>query len=152
MKVLNLRCSRQHDFEGWFASEDDFAEQGQRGVLTCPLCGDPGVQKMPSAPRLNLRATPDTGSPESPTSSPPDAGPGSPQAQAQLLRAMREVLAQTEDVGEHFAQQARAMHHGDIASRHIRGRTSVQEAVALLEEGVEILPLPDLPGLKTPLQ
>jgi hypothetical protein len=68
--------------------------------------------------------------------------------QARMLRAMREIVAQTEDVGERFAEQARAMHHGDIEHRNIRGRTTAEEAVALLEEGVEVLPLPMLPALK----
>ena len=57
MKVLNLQCSHQHDFEGWFASEDDFHQQLERGLLSCPLCGDAQVRKMLSAPRLNLGRT-----------------------------------------------------------------------------------------------
>ncbi len=77
--------------------------------------------------------------------------PGSP-LQAQLLKAMRQVLAQTEDVGERFADQARAMHHGEIDQRNIRGRTTPEVAMELIEEGINVLPLPALPALKETLQ
>ena len=102
MKVLNLQCAHQHGFEGWFASEDDFTGQLARGLVSCPLCGDAQIQKMLSAPRLNLRA----GREDKGVAVPSDAAgsvelgrsvPGSP-LQAQLLKAMRQVLAQTEDV------------------------------------------------------
>jgi hypothetical protein len=46
MKVLDLRCVQQHSFEGWFASEEDYASQLARGLVSCPLCGDATIQKM----------------------------------------------------------------------------------------------------------
>lgn len=156
MKVLNLQCAHQHGFEGWFASEDDFTGQLARGLVSCPLCGDAQIQKMLSAPRLNLRA----GREDKGVAVPSDAAgsvelgrsvPGSP-LQTQLLKAMRQVLAQTEDVGERFADQARAMHHGEIDQRNIRGRTTPEVAMELIEEGINVLPLPALPALKETLQ
>ncbi len=156
MKVLDLQCAHQHSFEGWFASDDDYAGQLARGLVSCPLCGDADIQKMLSAPRLNLRAAREPAA----TQGPADAGaslalghvaPGSA-LQARFLSAMREVMASTEDVGERFADQARAMHHGDADPRNIRGRTSPEVALELLEEGIAILPLPQLPALKETLQ
>jgi hypothetical protein len=156
MKVLNLQCAHQHEFEGWFGSEDDFTRQLARGLVSCPLCGDAQIQKMLSAPRLNLRA----GREERLPAVHAEAGgsvelglpaPGSP-LQAQLLKAMRQVLANTEDVGERFADQARAMHHGEIDQRNIRGRTSPEVAMELIEEGIDVMPLPPLPALKETLQ
>lgn len=156
MKVLNLQCAHQHEFEGWFGSEDDFTRQLARGLVSCPLCGDAQIQKMLSAPRLNLRS----GREDRVPAAPAEAGasvelglpaPGSP-LQAQLLKAMRQVLASTEDVGERFADQARAMHHGEIDQRNIRGRTSPEVAMELIEEGIEVMPLPPLPPLKETLQ
>jgi hypothetical protein len=72
--------------------------------------------------------------------------------QARMLQALREVMAQTEDVGERFADQARAMHHGDIEPRQIRGQASPQEALELMEEGVEVIALPMVPAIKETLQ
>jgi hypothetical protein len=167
MKVLDLQCGQQHVFEGWFASEEDFVSQLDRGLLSCPVCGDLRVQKMLSAPRLNLRGgrnEPAASAPASPASPAPVqggervrrsaavAGPSVAAFQAQLLQAMRQVVASAEDVGERFADQARAMHHGEIESRNIRGRTSADVAMELVEEGIEVLPLPDLSVLKETLQ
>lgn len=156
MKVLNLQCAHQHEFEGWFGSEGDFTSQLARGLVSCPMCGDAQIQKMPSAPRLNLRSSREGKAPAVPV----EAGgsvelglpaPGS-QLQAQLLKALRQVLAHTEDVGEGFADQARAMHHGDINQRNIRGRTTPEVAMELIEEGIEVMPLPSMPALKETLQ
>jgi hypothetical protein len=168
VKVFDLQCSRQHSFEGWFASEADYAHQQVRGLITCPLCGDGTVQKMLSAPRLNLKAS--RGGEPPPEVTAHTEGPSendrhlempsqgvTPEApskamQTRLLQAMREVLANSEDVGDRFADQARAMHHGDMAQRSIRGRTSPEVAVELAEEGIDIMPIPAMPGLKETLQ
>ncbi|MBT9553286.1 MAG: DUF1178 family protein [Hydrogenophaga sp.] len=156
MKVLNLQCAHQHEFEGWFGSEADFTDQLARGLLNCPLCGDTSIQKMLSAPRLNLRAHRDDKAPVEPADATGRVELGFPASgsplQAQLLKAMRQVLAQTEDVGERFADQARAMHHGEVEQRNIRGRTSPEVAMELIEEGIEVMPLPSLPALKETLQ
>jgi len=154
MKVLDLRCSHQHSFEGWFASESDFGDQLARGLVTCPVCGDAQVRKMLSAPRLNLGAARE---PEVSVQNAPGAlAVAAPNArslmEAHMLKAVRHVLANSEDVGERFADEARAMHQGEIDQRSIRGKASPEEAQALIEEGIEVLPLPDLPLLKETLQ
>lgn len=153
MKVLNLQCAHQHDFEGWFASEDDFHQQLERGLLSCPLCGESQVRKMLSAPRLHLGRKRDmAAAPEK--EGLVDVGhtaPGS-ELQGRLMKAMRELMSRTEDVGERFADEARAMHHGEVEQRSIRGRTSPEVAMELMEEGIDVLPLPSLPALKETLQ
>lgn len=152
MKVLDLQCPASHVFEGWFASEEDFQGQLQRGLVECPVCGDKHISKKLSAPRLNLGA----GEPEAPAAAKPPAA-GAPALtpaalQAAYMKAVRHVLAHTEDVGERFAQEARKMHYGEAQERGIRGQASAQETMELLEEGIEILPLPVPKGLKGPLQ
>lgn len=175
MKVLNLQCTHQHSFEGWFASEDDFQEQMARGLIECPLCTDKGIQKLPSAPRLNLGAyqaadqTRDAVAQghvrKTPSAEPlvealprgTDAMMGmqggiSAAAQSAFLRALRHVVTTTEDVGERFATEVRRMHYGELEARNIRGQTTARQAVELLEEGIDIMPLPLLPGVKETLQ
>ena len=175
MKVLNLRCSRLHSFEGWFGSEDDFQDQSRRGLIACPMCADTGIQKMPSAPRLNLGGHPvpeaipgrdqtATVCASSETSAVKDGKariddaesatmPGSgPAAQAAFLTALRQVMATTEDMGARFAEEARRMHYGEVEARSIRGQASTREAVELLEEGIEVIALPMLAALKETLQ
>ena len=154
MKVLNLGCPQSHVFEGWFGSEAEFQDQMARGLLECPVCADKAVHKLPSAPRLNLgagrAATAGEVAPAVPAASPPVSGPlqGWPAAMA---RELRELVAKTENVGERFASEARRIHHGEAPQRRIRGRASAADAVELLEEGIAVLPLPDLPGLDDPL-
>lgn len=162
MKVLDLSGACGHVFEGWFGSEEDFLDQLSRGLLECPLCGDRQITKRLSAPRLNLARSPEPIPPTSPAATttppapahPPSALPagGWAAVQAAWWHAMREVATKTEDVGEQFAQEARRIHHGTSPARDIRGRATVEEARALLEEGVDVLPLPDLPVFKTRLQ
>ena len=72
--------------------------------------------------------------------------------QARVLKALREVMANTEDVGTRFADEARAMHNGEVEHRHIRGQTSPQEALELMEEGIEVIALPMIPAIKETLQ
>ena len=154
MKVLNLRCAHQHDFEGWFASEEDYQSQLARALVECPLCGDKSIAKMPSAPRLNLGGgqEPVAASPAKGASA-PAAGTGDLQAlQTAWARMARHVLAHTENVGERFAEEARRMHYGESEERAIRGQASREETVALLEEGIEVLPLPLPAALKETLQ
>jgi hypothetical protein len=152
MKVFNLACSSSHLFEGWFGSESDYQSQLERGLLECPVCGDRSVTKLPSAPRLNLR-TQESASAAAPNSvSSPAVRAEAAQLQAAMLRAMRELAASSEDVGERFAEEARRIHHGESEQRSIRGRASVADAVELLEEGIGVLPLPDLPAIKETLQ
>lgn len=144
MKVLDLRCQHGHRFEGWFASEDDFLDQNGRGLVECPLCGDRIVQRLPSAPRLNL-----SGATE-PAVAP--VSPPQPDLQALWLKAVHHVLATTEDVGERFPDEARRIHYGEVESRGIRGRATPEQTQALRDEGIEVTPLPIPKALKEPLQ
>lgn len=180
MKVLDLQCAAQHAFEGWFASEEDFQSQLSRGLVECPLCADSRIVKMPSAPRLNLggHSAPDrvASSAEGPAVEGGAAPPAAPalvnaeavtpapqaqtQAQAQLmgaghagfLKALRQIVAQTENVGDRFATEARRMHYGEIEGRSIRGQATQRETADLLEEGIEVMPLPLSAVLKETLQ
>lgn len=151
MKVLDLNCQHGHVFEGWFASEDDFQSQKTRALVQCPMCGNAHIEKRLSAPRLNLGAqAPAAGS--AATSSSPAPTPSRQALQAAWVRASREVLARTEDVGARFADEARRMHHGEVASRAIRGQATPQDALELLEEGIGVLPLALADDAKETLQ
>lgn len=143
MKVLDLQCPHGHRFEGWFASADDFESQLSRKLVECPICGATEVSRLPSAPRLNLSGA---------------GGDASQQAaqmramQAQAMQALREVLEKTENVGDRFAEEARRIHYEEAPARNIRGVTTPEDAKALVEEGIEVMPLPIPAALKEPLQ
>lgn len=145
MKVLNLQCAHAHGFEGWFGSEDDFQSQLSRGLVECPICGDTGIVKLLSAPRLNLGAAEPAKRQDVMTA--PDAA-----MQAAWLKMVRHVMENTDDVGERFPEEARRIHYGEVEERGIRGQASREETEALLEEGIGVVPLPIPKALKGPVQ
>jgi hypothetical protein len=155
--VFNLRCEQGHGFEGWFSSEDDYLSQTARGLLNCPICDSAKVERLPSAPRLNLgehRAPREA----SPSATETAAAPQSPEGgavaalQAQYLQMVRQVLAHTEDVGEKFPEEVRRIHYGESEHRNIRGQADAEQREALREEGIEVFSLPIPQSLKGPLQ
>jgi hypothetical protein len=162
VKVLDLQCSQQHVFEGWFGSEDDYQSQIAHGLVTCPMCGDASVTKKLSAPRLNLNTA--ASAPHAQANSAPT--PADPtlsglqevtnlepaQLQAALLKIARHVVANTEDVGSSFPEEARKMHYGEAAPRNIRGHATARETEALMDEGIAVMPMPLPDVLKGPLQ
>ncbi|MFJ2991879.1 DUF1178 family protein [Pandoraea sp. NPDC087047] len=164
MKVFDLRCAHQHTFEGWFGSEDDYLSQQSRGLVSCPVCGDTAVVRMPSAPRLNLSgatsradAAPVPAAAPANTAvrteaAPPEAIEARRELQTLWMKAVRHVMANTEDVGTHFAEEARKMHYQEAPERNIRGTTSREEAQALAEEGIDIMSLPVPDSVKETLQ
>jgi len=139
MKVYNLTCEHDHRFEGWFSSEEDFKSQSEARQISCPVCESDAIRKLPSAPRLNLSPAQE---PKADTAV----------VQKQLLELVRKIVANTDDVGERFAEEARRMHYNEAPERAIRGVASVQEFEALAEEGIDVLPLPLPDALKQPLQ
>jgi hypothetical protein len=179
VKVLDLQCDQHHVFEGWFGSEDDFQSQLTRGLVTCPLCGAASVSKMLSAPRLNLSTTRgereaanDQATTQSKPASLSDASTSAEQTasastlpslqdvanlkpaqlQAALLKMVRHVVANTEDVGNSFPEEARKMHYGEAENRNIRGHATAEETEELIDEGIAVMPLPLPDVLKEPLQ
>jgi hypothetical protein len=147
MKVLDLRCANGHGFEGWFASEDDFLVQNGRGLVECPLCADHVVTRLPSAPRLNLSAA------REPAAAAKVPAPPQPaDLQAVWLQTVRHLMANTEDVGERFAEEARRIHYGESEQRGIRGQASLDERQALSDEGIEVVSIPVPAALKGPVQ
>jgi hypothetical protein len=145
MKVLNLRCANGHGFEGWFASDDDFMDQNGRGLVECPLCSDRVVTRLPSAPRLNLSGAREPAATPAAEAQPADL-------QAAWLKAVRHMLASTEDVGERFPDEARRIHYGETEHRPIRGQATPEQRAALHEEGIEVVAIPVPNALKGPLQ
>jgi hypothetical protein len=175
VKVLDLQCDSGHVFEGWFGSEHNYQDQLQRGLLSCPTCNSASVAKKLSAPRLNLRKSlqdvqnsdnmkqleptaVDVSTADGVSSStevnqaPSHVLPAPSRAlQAEVLAVMREVWNNTEDVGNKFADQARAMHYGETAPKAIRGQASREQAIELVEEGIDVMPVLVPESFKNPL-
>jgi hypothetical protein len=144
MIVLNLSCANQHRFEGWFASGDEFSRQLSEGAVTCPVCGDHEIARLPSNPRVKRGSSAGAGERKEgdATAAPQPAG-----MQA-MLKLMQQALDQADDVGEDFAEEARRIHYSEVPARSIRGLATRDQAVELLDEGITVVPLRIPPARK----
>ena len=155
----SLRCERDHTFESWFQDSSAYDAQVKRKLVSCPVCTSVKIEKAIMAPRIvgkkgRERAEPVPAAPPTAASAPAEAPAAAStplmMAQERELRAklkeLRDHIVQNADnVGERFPNEARKMHYGDIEHRPIYGEASPEEARSLIDEGIEVSPLPVLP-------
>ncbi|MBA4785518.1 MAG: DUF1178 family protein [Rhizobiales bacterium] len=134
----SLVCDNGHAFEGWFSESADFDRQVATGFLTCPTCNSAAVSKSLMAPSVSTARRKDE-----------KRAVAMDMAQKQVMAKLREAVsaikANAEDVGEKFPEEARKIHYGEADARGIIGKASVEEVRALVDEGIEVAPLPVLP-------
>ncbi|MAH88117.1 MAG: hypothetical protein CMF26_05875 [Kiloniella sp.] len=166
MIKFSLHCSQGHSFEAWFPDSAGFEDQRQRGLVTCPHCNDTVVEKtlmkpsvrggrnrgqsVPPPQQAQPTASAGTAGPRvkqalQTSSAPNNWSPEQVAAARQFFHSMRATVEKThEDVGDKFADEARAIHEGEKPDRGIRGKASKEQVDALLDDGIEVLPLPDI--------
>jgi hypothetical protein len=151
-----LRCERDHAFESWFQSSAAYETQEKRKLVTCPVCGSAKVERAIMAPQIVSKKARDSAAP---ATAPAPAAPADVTAPASTplmmaqerelrakLKELRDhIVKNADNVGERFPNEARKMHYGDIEHRPIYGEASPEEARSLIDEGVEVSPLPVLP-------
>jgi hypothetical protein len=155
---FTLQCDKEHAFEGWFASNEAFDGQVERGLLDCPFCGSRRVEKALMAPSVvtgrrkakqsNAELDPvDTPAPEAAAilPAPMVLAPEQAEVLVKLQELSRQVRATTENVGKDFAEEARKIHFGEVKPRAIYGEATANDVEALIEDGVAIAPLAPLP-------
>ena len=147
----NLRCDRGHAFESWFQSSNAYESQEKRSLVSCPACGSAKVERAIMAPQIvskrKDRAEPAAVAPTeaaAPTSTPLMMAQER-ELRAKLKELRDHIVKNADNVGERFPNEARKMHYGDIEHRPIYGEASPEEARSLIDEGVEVSPLPVLP-------
>lgn len=139
----DLRCDQGHAFDGWFRDSETFDAQASQGLVACAVCGSASVEKQLMAPGIPVKSNRKAEAPQRMV-----AGPMDPRAQAmlQMMRQMRtEVEKNAEYVGDKFAEEARRIHYEEAEKRGIYGEATADDAQALIEEGIEVHPLPRLP-------
>ena len=150
-----LRCERDHTFESWFQDSAAYDSQARRKLVSCPICESVKVEKAIMAPRIvgkkgRERAAEPVPAPASAAEAPAPGATPLMMAQERELRAkikeLRDhIVKNADNVGEKFPNEARKMHYGEIEHRPIYGEASPEEAKSLIDEGVEVSPLPVLP-------
>ena len=155
----NLRCDKGHAFESWFQSSTAYESQEKRNLVSCPSCGSVKVEKAIMAPRIvgkkgrgRAEPVPAPSPAETPAVAETPVTGATPLMMAQerelraKLKELRDhVVKNADNVGERFPNEARKMHYGEIEHRPIYGEASPEEAKSLIDEGVEVSPLPVLP-------
>jgi len=135
-----LLCEHEHPFEAWFGSSSDYDDQAGRGLVECPVCASRLVRKQIMAPAV--------------AGAKGEGGP-SPEMHAMMMEAAGRVRKHVEEtfehVGDRFAQEARDIHEGLSPERGIYGDATVQEAKALVEDGIRVAPVPGAPKPKAGL-
>jgi hypothetical protein len=149
----DLRCDRDHAFESWFQSSGAYDSQVKRKLVTCPHCGSAKVEKAIMAPRIGRkgsRAQDVAVQPQAQQQPGENASLVMAPQEAELRSKLKElrdhIVKSADNVGESFPEEARAMHYGDKEHRPIYGEASLDEARALIDEGIEVAPIPILPG------
>jgi hypothetical protein len=151
MIVFDLQCSHSHKFEAWFGSSGDYEAQKARGLVSCPVCNDPVVEKAVMAPAVSAKsnqrearalARPGPHNPRSVATLGTEDAAKLQAVMHQLAEVQAQLLENSAWVGDSFADKARAMHYGDEPRESIHGTTNIEEAQALVEEGIAVAPLP----------
>jgi hypothetical protein len=133
--VFDLRCEGSgHVFEAWFGSSEDYESQRGRGLVACPLCGDERVEKAVMAPRVAAKGNQSGNAPVDPVAM--------KAMLAAMASAQKEMLDKSSYVGERFADEARAIHLGEADARSIYGKATRAETESLIEDGIQVSPLP----------
>lgn len=139
----DLQCDRRHAFDGWFRDSATYDRQASAGEIACPVCGSTAVEKQIMAPAIPTKGNRRPERPQTLMAGPPDPRAA---ALAAAVRRLREHVEQNADyVGNRFPEEARRIHYEEAEKRGIYGEASFEEAKALVEEGIEVQPLPKLP-------
>jgi hypothetical protein len=142
----DLICEDGHEFDGWFSNSSAFDEQSRQGLVTCVHCGSTKIEKQLMAPGIPVKGNRKA---EPIQAAKPMLASAFDPRQQKLIQLMREVRKAVEEnaeyVGDKFAEEARKIHYEEAEKRGIYGETTDQDAEALIEEGIEIHPLPILP-------
>nr|WP_306815322.1 DUF1178 family protein [Limnobacter parvus] len=147
-----MECEYSHRFEGWFRSNDDFDDQREQQLLTCPECGTSAIRKVPSKINIGSKASVETRltepKPTEPTAAVAQKANSVDVATAFVMarQAIQALINHSEDVGDRFAEEARKIHYEEAPIRAIRGQASPEEFEELRDEGIEIIALPILPS------
>ena len=130
MIKYSLKCSNGHIFESWFDGAGAYEKLEKANMLSCAVCGCEKVSRRLSAPQVS------TARKKGPLSAPASA------AEQAMLELRKHVEENTVDVGSEFASEARKIADGDAPDRAIRGEAKLDEAKALIEDGIPVAPLP----------
>ncbi|MDR2405978.1 MAG: DUF1178 family protein [Deltaproteobacteria bacterium] len=146
MIIFDLICHNNHTFEGWFKDLPDLEEQLEKSLITCPVCGDARIRRLPSTFGIGRSKTPPAPRhSESPGSMDTDQMEAKrAELMEQLSHLSDKLKADFVDVGSQFTSEALKMHYGASPKRNIRGMSTEREEELLKNEGIDFFKVPML--------
>ncbi|AFZ83514.1 conserved hypothetical protein of the DUF1178 family [Candidatus Kinetoplastibacterium blastocrithidii TCC012E] len=140
VKVFDLQCEYGHTFEGWFSSHYEFDDQHSRKMIECPFCSSNKITKLVSAPYVNTKLSPDANNKKIDKSS---GKVNILETQINIIKTIRKILKEAENVGPNFAEEARKINNGDAEKRAIKGTVTKEEHQSLQNDEIEVLSIPE---------
>lgn len=146
MVVYDLLCKKQHRFEAWFPSYEEYQKQADKKLIACPTCGSTKIEKLPHACAVHVKKEAPPAPVRKKTEKSPPAPPSPEEFKEMLIRVHHYITENFEDVGARFAEEARQIHYGKVEERPIHGTATAEERAELAEEGIPhaVLPKPEL--------
>ena len=134
-----LKCDRNHTFDSWFKSAEAFEMLVKKSMVVCSECGSTKITKAIMAPSVSTSRKKDTKPPELEKKS---------KLKNDILELKKKIEANSEYVGNNFANEARSMYLGETPERSIYGEAKTDDAKKLIDDGIPVMPLPFLPAKK----
>ena len=146
MVVYDLQCKKQHRFEAWFPSYEEYQKQAENKLISCPTCGSTKIEKLPHACAVHVKKEQQSALARKTTEEIPPTPPSPAEFKEMLIRVHQYVKENFEDVGCRFAEEARQIHYGKVEERPIHGTATAEERAELVEEGIPhvLVPKPEL--------
>ena len=134
-----LKCDQNHTLDSWFKSAEAFEMLVKKSMVVCSECGSTKITKAIMAPSVS-------------TSRKKDNKPSELEKKSKLkndiLELKKKIEANSEYVGNNFANEARSMYLGEPPERSIYGEAKTDDAKKLIDDGIPVMPLPFLPAKK----
>lgn len=146
MIVFDLKCSNGHEFEGWFASTEEYDQQIKKKQVICPICNSYKITKGLMAPNIQSKKSDNSKSNiKEKNNLQNDKKINQKEVLIELRKLQKYIENNSDDVGNRFAEEARKMYYGETDSRAIRGEATSEEAEELNDEGIPFTRIPSLP-------
>lgn len=130
MIIFNLKCFNcDYTFEGWFDSSSDFSKQKKNNLINCPNCESNKINKALMTPNLSKKSN--------------SFNKTKTKSVASKISRLKKIVEKDFDyVGDKFSEEAKKMKYGEVKERSIYGEATVEQTKELIEEDIDVLPLP----------
>ena len=136
----DLVCENEHFFESWFKDSKSYQKQLEANEIACPKCNNSNISKSLMAPGIPKKTNTINGN--------VIANSSSSSINNAIRKIRDEIKKDSEYVGDQFPEEARKIHYNEAEMRSIYGKASKKEITELVDEGIDIIQIPEIPDDK----